>query len=134
MSAESNKVFIREIFDRLNAGDPSLWLDRMSEDVVFSIIGSTKFSGVFNGKKDFLTRAMGVMQTLVEPGSTSLNIERLIAEDDYVVMLANGKAKTRSGKEHNNTYAMVFKIKDGSIVEVREYIDTALVDRVFGPA
>lgn len=134
MTAESNKAFIREIFDRLNAGDPTLWLDRMADDVVFSIIGTTKFSGVFNGKQDFLTRAMGVMQTLIVPGSASLHIEKLIAEDDHVVMLASGKAMTRSGQEHNNTYAMIFRIDGDKIIEVKEFIDTALVDRIFGPA
>lgn len=134
MNEEKNKAFIREIFDSLNAGDPTLWIDRMSDDIVFSIIGTTKFSGVFNGKKDFLTRAMGVMQTLVEPGSASLRIENLIAEGDYVVMLAEGAARTRTGQDHNNTYAMIFTIKDDKIVEIKEFIDTALVDRIFGPA
>lgn len=134
MNEETNKAFVREIFDRLNAGDPSLWIERMSDDVVFTIIGTTKFSGVFHGKKDFLTRAMGAAQSEVEPGSASLEIEDMIAEGDQVVMLAHGKARTRSGKDHNNTYAFVFRIRDNQLVEVKEFIDTALVDRVFGPA
>jgi len=106
----------------------------MSDDIVFSIIGSTKVSGVFRGKQEFLTRAMGAMAAYVAPGSTTLQIENLIAEGDYVVMLAEGKSKTKSGQDHNNTYAMIFKIKDDMIIETKEFIDTALVDKVFGPA
>jgi uncharacterized protein len=130
LSSQDDKTFIREIFDELNRGNPALWLERMSDDVVFSIIGKTRFSGTFRG----IEKAMGPMQQLVVPGSVSLQIDDLIAEGGKVVMLARGAAKLRSGKEHNNTYAMVFTIAGGKIAEVKEYIDTALIDEVFGPA
>ena len=134
LSSQDDKTFIRKIFDELNRGNPALWLERMSDDVVFSIIGKTRFSGTFRGKQELIEKAMGPMQQLVVPGSVSLQIDDLIAEDGKVVMLARGAAKLRSGKEHNNTYAMVFRIAGGKIVEVKEYIDTALIDEVFGPA
>lgn len=132
MSAENNKRFIEEIFTELSRGNPSLWLERMSDDVVFSIIGNTKFSGVFRGKQELIEKAMGPMQQLLVPGSVALEIKNLIADDAHVVMEARGRAKTKAGPEHNNTYAMIFRIANGKIVEVREYLDTALVDEVFG--
>lgn len=130
--AADKKSFIREIFDELGRGNPALWLERMADDVIFTIIGTTRFSGTFRGKQELVEKAMGPMQQLLVPGSVSLRIVDMIEEGDKVVMLARGAAKTRAGKEHNNSYAMIFTIVDEKIVEVMEYLDTALVDEVFG--
>ena len=62
------------------------------------------------------------------------SIEALIAEDDMVVALTLGQAETHDGTPYNNTYCQVLRIADGKIAEVREYMDTALIDAVFGKA
>jgi ketosteroid isomerase-like protein len=61
-------------------------------------------------------------------------IEALIAEGDMVVALTQGQAETHDGTPYNNTYCQVIRIADGKIAEVTEYMDTALVDAVFGKA
>lgn len=58
----------------------------------------------------------------------------MIADGERVVVLSRGSAKTRAGAPYNNTYAQLFTVREGRIVAVREYMDTALVDRVFGAA
>ena len=36
------------------------------------------------------------------------------------------------GTPYNNTYCQVIRIRDGQIADVKEYMDTALIDSVFG--
>ena len=60
-----------------------------------------------------------------------------IAENKRVVLDfyeagARGDMDTCSGTPYNNTYCQVIKIRNGQIVAVKEYMDTALVDSVFG--
>ena len=62
----------------------------------------------------------------------SSTIDALIAEGDMVVALTKGQAETPDGTPYNNTYCQVIRIADGKIAEVTEYMDTALVDAVFG--
>ena len=57
-----------------------------------------------------------------------------MADGERAVVLSRGTARTKAGKDYNNTYAQVFTVRDGKIVSVREYMDTALVDAVFGSA
>ena len=58
----------------------------------------------------------------------SFVIEKIIAEDDFVVVVAHGEGGvSKNGKAYNNTYCHVMRMKDAKIVEVTEYLDTALV-------
>ena len=56
-----------------------------------------------------------------------------IAEGDYVVVEARGDNVTKSGVRYDNQYCMVWRIEDGKIKEIKEYCDSALVERVLGP-
>lgn len=47
-------------------------------------------------------------------------------------MQAHGKATTKAGKPYNNTYCQVYRITDGKVREVTEYLDTELVTSAFG--
>ena len=39
----------------------------------------------------------------------------------------------RSGERYDNQYCMVWRIEDGKIKQIKEYCDSALVERVLGP-
>ena len=43
-----------------------------------------------------------------------------------------GRAETVDGVPYNNTYCQVIHIRDGQMARVTEYMDTALIDSVFG--
>ena len=47
-------------------------------------------------------------------------------------MQARGKSNTKAGGTYNNTYCQVFKVANGKIVEMVEYLDTELVTAAFG--
>ncbi len=56
--------------------------------------------------------------------------EEMIAEGDRVVALCRGEVKDRQGQDCNNSYCFVIRMRGGKMVELREYMDTALVERV----
>ena len=39
----------------------------------------------------------------------------------------------RPGERYDNQYCMVWRIENGKIKEIKEYCDSALVERVLGP-
>jgi uncharacterized protein len=59
-------------------------------------------------------------------------IEEVIAEGERVVVLGRGQVTTKAGKDYNNSYCFVLRIADGRLLELREHLDTALVESVFG--
>lgn len=57
--------------------------------------------------------------------------ERIVADEDgNVVVLAKGKVGTTRGDDYNNDYCFVLRMEGGKIVELREYMDSALAERV----
>lgn len=64
---------------------------------------------------------------------TTVVARRMMADGDFVVVEANGRNTTRTGKDYSNTYCFVIRLADGLIREVTEYMDTALVERALEP-
>jgi ketosteroid isomerase-like protein len=106
-------------------------LSLLTDDISWTNIGSTRFSGTYSGKQTLLEQLLGPLFGQLKVGISS-KLEQLTAEGDVVVAQTSGTAETLGGTPYNNTYCQVIRIRDGQIAEVTEYFDTALVNAVFG--
>lgn len=131
MSAADNKQIISKMFAELSKGNAAAFLDAMADDVKFTLQGNTKFSGTFNGKQELTAKLLGPLTAALESG-IALTPYNLIADGDFVAMQAHGKSMAKNGKPYNNSYCQIFRIAGGKVKEITEYLDTALVDDVFG--
>jgi ketosteroid isomerase-like protein len=103
----------------------------IADDITWTNIGATSLSGTFRGKADLMENLLGPLFGQLEAGIRS-EIVRLVAEGDYVVAQTSGTASTKDGREYNNRYCQVIRLRDGKFVEVTEYFDTHLTGTVFG--
>jgi len=132
MSAPENKQLMERIFAGLSIGDRGPFRDAMAEDFSWTIIGSTDWSRTYRGKQ-------AVGDQLIAPlfaqfADTYTNTaERLIAEDDFVVVECRGRVSTRSGRRYDNTYCYVVRLADGKLQELTEYCDTELISSALDP-
>jgi ketosteroid isomerase-like protein len=55
---------------------------------------------------------------------------RIVADEDVVVVEAQGEVMTKAGKPYNQTYCYVLRVADGEVQELTEYLDTELVSEV----
>jgi uncharacterized protein len=129
MGAAENKEVVRNM--REAKGIDGI-LTTMSDDVRWTIMGTTKFSGTMNGKQEIVEKLFKpIFAQLETPGSNV--VDNIIAEGDYVVVQQHGTGRrAKSGKDYNNTYCIVYKLADGKIKEITEYLDTELVTSAFG--
>jgi len=131
MSVTENKELVLGFFSDIGDGNIQAALDRMAEDLHFTLIGTTRLSGVFKSRKEFVDRILAPLGAQLE-GPLTITTETLIAEGDLVVAQSHGRSATRKGVAYNNTYCHVFRIGDGKIREVTEYLDTELITRALG--
>jgi ketosteroid isomerase-like protein len=129
MGTAENKETVRQMRE---AKGLEPMLATMSDDVRWTIIGNTKYSHTMNGKQEIIDKLLRpIMAEMENMGSNHL--DNVIAEGDYVVVQqhASGR-KTKTGNPYNNTYCLVYKVIDGKINEITEYLDTELVTAAFG--
>lgn len=131
MSIEENKRIIQAFFEASNHGDMDTCIGLLADDVTWTNIGSTKYSGTFAGKDVLLANLVGPLFSRLKAGIFS-TIDNVVAEGEFVVVQSRGQAETTDGQPYNNTYCHVFRVRDGKISEVAEYMDTGLVNSVFG--
>jgi len=133
MGIAENKRVVLDFYEAGARGDMDACFALLAEDVTWTNIGTTRFSGTYVGKQAIAEELLGPLFSQLKAGIAS-RIEQLTAEGDIVVAQTSGTAETSGGVPYNNTYCQVMKIRDGQIAAVKEYMDTALIDSVFGPA
>jgi len=129
MSIGENKRIIRGLYDAGDRGDMVTLLALLTDDVTWTGIGSTKYSGTFVGKEAVVANVLGPVLGQLKAGIAS-TVDNVIAEGEFVVVQSRGRAETKDGRPYNNTYCHVFRIRGGKISEVVEYLDTALASSV----
>ncbi|MEJ2459934.1 MAG: nuclear transport factor 2 family protein, partial [Novosphingobium sp.] len=93
----------------------------------------TKGSSVLSG-----TRTLADLPALMEQmaakldGPVTTEILGMMADGDRVAIEMEGEGKSVDGKAYNNQYLMILHIADGKVHSMTEYMDTRLVDDVFG--
>lgn len=111
--------------------DRNLFAQSLADDVTWCVTGQYSWSRTFRGKDAVLNGLMGYFQSLFPVRSRTV-AHRIIAEGDYVVVEAKGDNVTKTGLRYDNDYCMVFRLENGKVKEIREYCDSALVEKALG--
>lgn len=126
MTPSENKQLIERIFAGLAQGNSRPFVDAMADDFAWTVTGSNRWAKKYAGKSVILTELFGTLSSQIDGRMRTIG-DRFIAEGDYVVVEAHGSNKTKSGKPYNNRYCFVFRLSEGKLREVTEYMDTELV-------
>jgi hypothetical protein len=132
MSIAANKKLIQQIYTDSANRSGTTFADHLADDVCWIVTGQYSWSRTFKGRDAVINGLMGHFRSLFEirPRTVAYNF---IAEGDTVVVEAKGDNVTKTGLRYDNDYCMVWRLEDGRIKTIKEYCDSALVERVLGP-
>ncbi|MCA9510811.1 MAG: nuclear transport factor 2 family protein [Myxococcales bacterium] len=130
MSA-ANKQVVRDYFARMAAGDATA-ADLLADDVTWWVPQSSSLAGTHAGKPAVLAMMAGGVDAYASDVPFEIDVERLVAEDDWVCAQVELRAAARDGTPYRNQYHFAMRVRDGRLVEVREYVDTLYVSRTLG--
>ena len=127
------KAVLGRYLDALTAGDLAAVAGSFAEDATWFIHGTMPLSGTKQGRgaiMEFLTSAA----SLYQPGTQSFTFGEITAEADRAVLewRVRGIASA-TGRDYDNAYCGVFRVRDGRITEVREYLDSLHAAQVLFP-
>jgi uncharacterized protein len=132
MSAEDNKRIMEHVFSELSKGNSQPFLETLADDVRWTITGTTPWSKTYQGKQSVRADLLAPLFSQFATRYTA-TAHRVIAEGDHVVVEGRGCVTTKGGKPYHNTYCWIYRILDGRIAEITEYLDTELVTAALGP-
>jgi ketosteroid isomerase-like protein len=121
--AEENRKLVERALEGIHRGDLHAAFSEVSDDfkniVMFHPNLILTKSDLVNG----MAERFGVA---LEGGRIPLKVHKILADDDCVVVLATGAARTKTGFDYCNDYCEVWNVVDGKIVSLVEYMDTQL--------
>ena len=127
MSARENKQRVEEAFAGMATGDASALLALLTDDVRWTVTGTTAISRTLEGREALAKQLLGALQARMQ-GLFKLRATRVIADDEAVVVEARGDGNvTKQGKRYDNTYCFVFTMRGNLICAATEYLDTELL-------
>jgi len=133
VGAARNKELVRHLYSELSRGNSRPLRECLAPDVVWTIIGSTPLSGTFRGPDEVARKLFAPLAAALS-GPVRFTVDRLVADGDIVVMEARGEATSAAGRPYNNRYCIVFRLADGKLAEITDYVDTELITSSLFPA
>ncbi|MEC9345925.1 MAG: nuclear transport factor 2 family protein [Pseudomonadota bacterium] len=131
MSPADNKRIIQEIFAALGRGDAGPYRRHLHEDVVMRIMGRSSWSQTVRGKDRILRDYFGHVHSRTARARQSPPFN-FLADADWVVVEQTGDMVSVDGRPYRNDYCLMYRLADGVIVEMKEYMDAGYCEQVLG--
>ena len=102
----------------------------MAEDVDWIVEGTHPLAGHYHSKAAFLTHTFEKLAKVLPQGA-KLRTENALVSGDWAVVELHSLATAKNGLRFDNRYCWVCRFVNGTIVEVRAYLDSVMVARLF---
>jgi len=120
---------VRRIFAPLESGSGDAFFEHVADDVDWTVEGTHPLAGRYRSKQDFRAHTFARLNRIL-PGGAQLHVQQVLADGDWAVVELRSHATAANGLRFDNRYCWVIRFAGGFIVEVRAYLDSALVQRL----
>jgi ketosteroid isomerase-like protein len=126
--------FVLDFFEALSSGDlerlrPFLTPTSVWKPMVVDIPGAGEYHG-----DDIIDVFLGPVRGMFREGDPKVHVSMLMSDGDIVAAESTSDGETADGRPYFNSYAWVFRLKDGKLDRLHEYMDSHYVARLFGLA
>jgi len=121
--------YVKSIFTALANGDAPTFFSNVADNVSWRVTGTDNpLSGDYHSKAEFVPATFQRLGKLME-GPMKLEIVNVMVDGDMAAVELKANAKTKNGINFANEYCWVCRFEGNKIVQVRAYLDSALVKR-----
>jgi ketosteroid isomerase-like protein len=122
--------YVREIFKGLESGDGANFFKHVAEDVVWTVMGTHPLAGHYRSKSDFVAGTFAKLEKVL-PHGAQLHVEHILVTNGQAAVELRSFATAKNGMRFDNHYCWICTFKNKIIREVRAYLDSAMVARLF---
>ncbi|MEJ6595816.1 nuclear transport factor 2 family protein [Parasphingorhabdus sp.] len=131
MTRQENIDLLEHYFTLMQQGEWAAVEDMYHDDIVIHMLGTTPASGRMDGKAmvtDDLIAEKVHGALVPETIKFARNWKIMCADDERVVAIMEGGGEAKSGVTYDQTYCEIFRFKDGKVIEMHAFFDTALAE------
>jgi ketosteroid isomerase-like protein len=121
---------VRSIFAGLEHGDGDAFFEHVADNVDWTVMGTHPLAGHYPSKGAFKEGTFTKLGKVLLDGA-QLRVTNVIVAGDMAVVELVSDATARNGMRFNNHYCWVNRFDGNTIVEVRAYLDSAMVAELF---
>ena len=130
VSMESNKEIVDSFFKRVTAGEIEKAFELVDDNVSWWVPGDLPFSGT-KSKSEYLVVVNQITKGF--PTGFELKATAMIGEGNKVAAEVVSNGTHVNGKKYNNHYHFLIQVKDGKMINVKEYMDTLHLYQLITP-
>jgi ketosteroid isomerase-like protein len=120
---------VRQLFSYLEKGSGDQFFAHVADDVDWTVEGTHPLAGRYRSKEDFHAHTFARLNKIL-PGGTQLHVENVLTDGDWAAVELRSHATAKNGMRFDNRYCWVVRFENERIVEVRAYLDSALVQKL----
>lgn len=128
----ANEQLVLDFFKVLSSGD----LEELRAFFHVNSVWQPKVRGIAGAGEhvgdDIIDLFLAPVRGLFEPGDPKVHVTNLFSDGGTVGVESHSTGKTLDGKLYENDYAWVFRISNGKIDRLHEYMDSHYTAQLFG--
>ena len=117
---------VRRLFAHLETGESDAFFAHVADDVRWTVMGTHPLAGEYSSRADFRASTFARLNKVLREG-VLLRVTHLIVQGEWAVVELAALSTALNGKPFANRYCWVCRFAGETIVEVRAYLDSALV-------
>jgi ketosteroid isomerase-like protein len=121
--------YVKSLFANLENGKSDVFFEHVADDVDWTVMGTHPLAGDYHTKANFLTHTFGRLNKILNEG-VILRVTNVLVDGDSAAVEMESLSTALNGKPFNNRYCWIVYFSNGTIVQVRAYLDSALVQRL----
>jgi ketosteroid isomerase-like protein len=121
--------YVRSLFANLENGRPEAFFNHVAQDVKWTVMGTHPLAGTYHTKENFFAHTFARLDKLLKEGVV-LRVSNLLVDGDTAAVELESLSTALNGKPFDNRYCWIARFSNGTIVEVRAYLDSVLVKQL----
>lgn len=130
MSADDSKQVVRRYFDAVAGGNEAEILGLLDENFTFEAMLRRPEWMKYRWTREQFAATPAAMSALMDKPIV-MQIVDMIAEGDKVAVQATSDVMMKNGKRYDNAYHFAFVVRNGKIVDAKEYSCSHLAQDCF---
>jgi ketosteroid isomerase-like protein len=120
---------VRSLFSCLERGDSDSFFSHVADTVHWTVMGTHPLAGTYHDKKTFIQSTFHRLNRVLRDG-VRLRVTHVLVSRDTAAVELEALSTAVNGRPFANKYCWICRFSGDVIVEVRAYLDSALVRQV----